>query len=306
MTGRVRTGTAGWHYPDWDGVVYPRPVSNRLAYLSRYLQAVEINVTFYRPPRKESILRWLSDTAAAADFRFTAKLWRGFTHNRKEYSRREGEEWEKAMVLLLESGRLGALLAQFPYSFHRRPENIAYLKRLKRRFAGWPLVVEFRHRSWDREEVFGLLRDEGIGFCNIDQPLVSYSLPPTTVATSPTAYVRFHGRNAAAWFDRNAGRDKRYDYLYSETEIGEWVERINLLRERSAAVYVIANNHFLGQAVCNCLELQSRFKGGPVPVPDPLAVRYPRLGKIRSGGQLRLDTGVFERIASGGKTNPPR
>ncbi len=288
MTARVRAATAGWHYPDWDGIVYPRPASNRLAYLSRYLQAVEINVTFYRPPRKENLLRWLSDTAAAADFRFTAKLWRGFTHTREADPGREGKEWEKGMALLLESGRLGALLAQFPYSFHRRAENTAYLKRLKERFADWPLVAEFRHRSWAREEVFGFLRDEGIGFCNIDQPPVSYSLPPTAVVTAPTAYVRLHGRNAANWFREDAGRDERYDYLYPEEELEEWVGRINSLKEAAAAVYVIANNHFRGQAVCNCLELRSRLEGGPVAVPDALAVYYPRLERVRAAGQLSL------------------
>ena len=287
VPGRVRVGPAGRYYSDWEGVVYPPRLRNRLEYLACFFEGLEINSSFYRPPSVEQSQSWLEKTASFPAFRFTAKLWRGFTHERERLSSWEGREWERGVGPLLESGRLGALLAQFPYSFHYTPENELYLRRLKRRFASWPLVLEVRHRSWNREKFFGFLREARIGFCNIDQPQVSYSLPSTWLVTSPTAYLRLHGRNAADWFRENAGRDQRYNYLYSDSQLDKWVERVAHMRNQAREVFVIANNHFRGQAICNCLELRFKIEGRPVEVPEILPAVYPRLAKIilsRSGG----------------------
>jgi uncharacterized protein YecE (DUF72 family) len=117
---------------------------------------------------------------------------------------------------------------------------------------------------------------------NLDQPPVSYSLGPTAESTGPVAYVRFHGRNSAAWFDEHATRDERYNYCYSGDELDEWVNRVEQLSNSAQVVYVMFNNHFRGQEVVNALEFLHLWSGKPVPVPAPLKRVYPRLKKIAS------------------------
>jgi uncharacterized protein YecE (DUF72 family) len=104
---------------------------------------------------------------------------------------------------------------------------------------------------------------------------------PSAVVTGDAAYVRLHGRNYEAWFRRDAGRDDRYNYLYSDEELEEWVTNIERLVSEVDFVYVFANNHFRGQAAANALQLESKLRGEPVDVPEPLVETYPFLKDIR-------------------------
>lgn len=281
----VRVGPAGWSYQDWEGVVYPSPRGKHfdpLTYLTHYFDVIEINSTFYHPPLSRNSLSWLKRTAHNPDFRFTVKLYRNFTHERAKLLPEEEAQWQAGLEPLLNAGKLGAVLAQFPYSFHNTEENQEYLFHLREKFPHYPLIIEIRHRSWDRPEVFRFLKDTGMGFCNIDQPQVSYSTPPTAQVTSRVAYVRLHGRNVRDWFRKDAGRDDRYNYLYTEPELKEWLKRIRTLQEEAREVYVIANNHYRGQAVCNSLQLKAMLDQRRVPVPAPLLPLYPQLKKIRT------------------------
>jgi len=229
----LRAGTAGWSFPDWEGIVYPRGFSRSaeaLALMSRMFQTLEANVTFYRPPTRRMAEAWVRCVASSAQFRFTAKLWRGFTHDRETDHPGEEKAFKEGLALLVESGRLGALLAQFPHSFKKTPSNLSYLQRLLDRFQQYPLAVEVRHASWLDERFLAMLDARGAGFCNVDQPLLGSASPPTSIMTGGIGYVRLHGRNRQNWFKKDAGRDARYDYLYSEEEIQEWAERIKLLR----------------------------------------------------------------------------
>ena len=285
---RVRVGPAGWSYRDWEGIVYPEGAGkdfSRLAYLAAYFDVVEVNVTFYRFLLPRYSQRWLEEVGGNGRFRFTVKLLKRFTHDRRGLGGAEESRWKKGIAPLAEAGRLGAVLAQFPYSFHNTTANRGYLVDLRRQFGEFPLVVEVRHRSWDRKEVFDFLRENDFGFCNIDQPRVSYSIFPTDRVTSPIGYVRLHGRNVRDWFRKGAGRDARYNYSYSGTEIAEWLEKINQVSRQARQVYVIANNHFRGQAPANALEIKSGLEGKRVLVPPPLLRAYPRLGGIRSRGK---------------------
>ena len=170
----LRIGPAGWDYQDWQGLVYPKGLrgTDRLTFLASLFQAVEINVTFYRPIAPHLAERWLKAVAQHPDFRFTAKLLNVFTHERRLPDQEVGE-FQAGLLPLLSAGRLGVLLAQFPYSFHNTEKNRAYLVTLKREFAGFPLAVEVRHRSWQRREVREFFTTMGLDFCNIDQPQVS-------------------------------------------------------------------------------------------------------------------------------------
>jgi uncharacterized protein YecE (DUF72 family) len=125
-----------------------------------------------------------------------------------------------------------------------------------------------------------MLAARGVGFCNVDQPAVGGASPPTGVVAGPTGYVRWHGRNAKNWFRKDAGRDARYDYLYSHEEIREWVDRIRLMQKRAKDIFIIANNHYRGQAAANALELMHQLSGERVEVPESLARTYPHLADI--------------------------
>jgi uncharacterized protein YecE (DUF72 family) len=278
----TRIGPAGWSYPDWKGRVYPTKIPrgfDHLAYLAQYFDSIEINSTFYRIPTATVTQRWAQQVAGNPVFRFTAKLPQLFTHTRQATSNDE-EAFKKAMAPLQEAGSLGAVLLQFPYAFHHTAENRAYLRQLAGRLGQYPLVLEVRHRSWDRQDVYVFLHELGIGFCNVDQPPVSYSLGLTRQVTSAVGYLRLHGRNTAAWFQDDAGRDARYDYRYSGQELAELTETLLLIAAQARDTYLITNNHFRGQAVLNALELRHQITQAPVDVPPQLLSVYPQLCEL--------------------------
>ncbi|MGH7483903.1 MAG: DUF72 domain-containing protein [Longimicrobiales bacterium] len=278
--GRIRVGVAGWSYPDWHGPVYPKRKPRRfdpLAYLARYVQTIEINNTFYRPAEPAVAAKWVERIADVPDFRFTAKLWRRFTHERDEAWGRDDVEIVRAgLAPIAAAGRLGALLAQFPWSFRRTTGNREWLGDLADAFADLPLVFEVRHASWNVPDFYAELADRGIGFVNLDQPMFRNSIPPSSTSTGVVGYIRLHGRNYADWFREGAGRDARYDYLYTADELEGWAERVREVAAdpRSGEVYAIANNHFEGQAVANALMLRAMLEGKPAPSPPQLQLTY--------------------------------
>jgi uncharacterized protein YecE (DUF72 family) len=278
----IRVGPAGWSYRDWTGQVYPTPKPrgfDALSYLAQYFDAIEINSTFYRIPEAKTTRQWVDRVRDHADFRFTAKLWQGFTHEGTASAQDEAA-FRRAMDPLHEAGRLGAVLLQFPYRSHHTPENRASVQRLAEAFRDYPLVLEVRHRSWDRAEVYDWLRAVDIGFCNIDQPQVSYSIGLTRVVTGPTGYLRLHGRNAAAWFAEDSDAAARYDYRYAGEELTALVAVAEAISARARETYLITNNHFRGQAALNALELRARLRRAPIPVPPPLLTAYPELRQL--------------------------
>ncbi len=282
MTGQLRVGPAGWDYSDWQGVVYPPGLhgTERLTFLTRFFAVVEINVTFYRPISAHLARRWAEAVADRPDFRFTAKLFRGLTHERSEAAWQEESAVKAGLEYLLEAGRLGALLAQFPYSFHNNANNRAYLLRLREHFADYPLAVEVRHRSWQQQAVREFLAANQLAFCNIDQPQVSYSLGATDWVTGPFAYLRLHGRNRRHWFSSGEDSSARYDYYYSPAELDELAARARRLLAQSQETYLIFNNHPRGQGVANGLEMLARLTGERFALPEPLKSAFPRLAYL--------------------------
>jgi uncharacterized protein YecE (DUF72 family) len=276
----IRTGVAGWSYEDWSGVVYPAAPAarfDRLAYLAGFFDAIEINTSFYRIPSPSAARSWALRVGGRENFRFTVKLYQGFTHKREELRGGEEAAFREVLEPLADAGVLGAVLVQFPYSFHPEEKSREILESIGDAFRDYPLVVEIRHADWGNEEFFAFLRQRGMGFCNVDQPRVSRSLGPTEVATSKVGYVRLHGRNAANWFRKDAGVGGRYDYLYSEEEISAWLPRIQHVVEQTADVFIIANNHYRGKAPLAALTLLSLLRGEKVPVPAELVAAYPQI-----------------------------
>jgi uncharacterized protein YecE (DUF72 family) len=274
----LRIGPAGWDYQDWQGVVYPPGLrgTDRLAFLAAWFDVVEINVTFYRPLGPQLAPRWLDAVARAPDFRFTAKLLNRFTHERR-LAAAEVRQFKDGLLPFLAAGRLGALLAQFPYSFHNTAENRAYLTEIKTAFPEFPLALEVRHRSWQRREVRDFLRETAWEFCNLDQPQVSYPLGATRWVMGSLGYLRCHGRRKEAWFEFEKDREARYDYYYPPEELEDLAARARELQEKARDVYLIFNNHPRGQAVANGLEMAHLLLGRTFNLPLSLLAAFPRL-----------------------------
>ncbi len=282
----VRVGPAGWNYKDWEGTVYPAGQGKSfdpLAYLADYFDAIEINSSFYSPPRPSDAASWARRVYNNPRFRFTAKAWERLTHKPAEASASslagDCEQVLRSLAPLAEAGRLGAVLIQFPWSFRYSPENLEHLQLLLRHLGKFPLVVEVRHGSWDREPFYTFLREERAGFCNVDQPVIGNSMKPGSRVTSGVGYLRLHGRNYQNWFKEDAGRDARYDYLYSKEEIDEVTRLLRTIKQDAEETYAITNNHFRGQALVNALEILEELDARPPAVPPLLAGAYPRLGR---------------------------
>jgi uncharacterized protein YecE (DUF72 family) len=278
----IRFGPAGWDYPDWAGKVYPAPKPkgfDPLRYLADYFDTIEINSTFYRPAAPKVAHSWVERVRDREQFRFAAKLWKRFTHERDTAWTREDVDAVRAgLDPLAEAGKLGALLFQFPWSFRNSEPNREWLRDLARAFREYPRVVEVRHISWNEPDFYRELAESNIGIVNLDQPMFRNSLPPSARATSAVGYIRVHGRNYKDWFRKTAGRDERYDYLYSAAELKPWAERTKALASEPSVtdVYVVNNNHFAGQAVTNALMLQTQVTGQRPKVPETLLKAYPK------------------------------
>jgi uncharacterized protein YecE (DUF72 family) len=289
-------GTAGWAYRDWDGVVYPQTKPrgwHALDFLSCYFNLCEINTSFYRIPSPRTSQSWTRRIAGHPDFLFTAKLWQGFTHSKTVdlphgwLAQPDVDAFRAFLDPMVEAGRFGCLLVQFPWSFRPSPENHERLERIAEAFADYPLAVEIRHQDWDREPFLRWLRERRIAFTNIDQPVFGGSIPPTEHVTSEFYYVRFHGRNRENWFAEKESGDERYDYLYTREELFPWVERIERMRVKSQRGFVVTNNHFRGQGMANALQLSVDLKRPIPPPPESLARAFPAVRTLGSPGETR-------------------
>ena len=245
----IRVGTSGYGYHAWSPEFYPSGLCYE-AFLKHYattFSCCELTHTFFEWPSDRRIGRLAHEVPES--FRFTAKLHRRLTHER-EPDLSLARHFAAAMRPLFDSGRLAAVLAQFPFSFVNHPYSRAYLCRL-RAALDLPLVVELRNATWLEPETLDFLRGWGIGFATIDvaAPLIGGGYArPSVMVTSELGYVRFHGRNVAAWW---AGDGRRYDYRYRQRELVSWLPRIREIARHTRETFVFFNNHRGGHAVLN-------------------------------------------------------
>jgi uncharacterized protein YecE (DUF72 family) len=259
---QIYAGTSGYSYADWNGIFYPEDLkkAQQLDFYSQEFNSVEINFTYYAIPDAR-----IFDSMAARvphDFLFAVKAHRSMTHTR-DCPEEDYRSYMEALKPLIGSGRLGPLLLQFPWSFKFSKANMDYLKRLRDNFGSLDLCAEFRHSSWLRHEVMDFLRREGLGFANVDQPQLDTLLPPTSIATTGTGYIRFHGRNKADWWKPREAY-MRYDYMYRQEELADWLPRIEKLCSNTRKTHIYFNNHYKAQAVRSARLLQDLLAGDAI------------------------------------------
>lgn len=255
----LRIGTCGYSYKDWIGPFYPDGIrdSLMLEYYSSEFDFVEVNSSFYHMPRQqlfESIARRTPESFTTA-----VKLFQGFTHM-EGADEKLAEAFTYSIKPLVEAGKLICLLAQFPYSFRFTDENIDRLKRLRDWFGDLELNVEFRNQSWIKSDVIEFLKKENLGFVCVDEPAIKGLVKKVLVTTSNVAYLRMHGRNASKWYGSEGM--ERYDYLYDEAELMEWVPGIKELEGESKMTVIAFNNHPKGKAVENSRLLLKLLQAG--------------------------------------------
>ena len=296
----VRIGTSGWSYPSgngtWNGVFYPpkgaRPRGfNELAFYAEHFDTVEINSTFYRPPTAESARKWVRETPAG--FEFSVKLYQKFTHpemfvkatGRDPYDLSDDDidEVRAGIAPIVESGKLGVLLAQFPPSFKREPNSREYLVWLLETFRAYPLAVELRHRSWSdaASDTQDILSTTGAAWVQIDEPKFRLSIRQSFRPNTPGVfYMRLHGRNAANWWTHDAAED-RYNYLYSAKELEPVADTVKEAARKTRKAYVYMNNHYSAKAVANAAVLKHQL-GQDVPgeYPPEFVERYPDVAPL--------------------------
>jgi uncharacterized protein YecE (DUF72 family) len=254
----IRLGTSGFSYDDWVGVFYPPELPKRewLSYYAGEFDTVELNVTYYRVPDRRTVLGWIDRTPP--EFLFAVKAFGGLTHERQQP---DYAGFLEAIQPLHQAGKLGCLLAQFPYSFGPTAKNWAYLEQLRAGLGDQRVVVEFRQRGWVQESTFDRLAGLGLGFCCVDEPRLDGLMPPVAHATGPVGYVRFHGRNALKWWEHEQAW-QRYDYTYPPEELREWLPKLQQLEREAEVVLVYANNHYRSQSVDTLRALREMLAEG--------------------------------------------
>jgi uncharacterized protein YecE (DUF72 family) len=288
----LRIGTSGWNYPSgrgtWNGMFYP-PSRGRakgfdeLSFYAEHFNTVEVNSTFYGQPRPEVTRAWAARTPPG--FEFSVKLYQKFTHPKmfkQAYvkgvaagdaaadalldvlarpNESDLDEFKRGVDPLASSGKMGALLAQFPPSFKSDGPSRDYLAWLLQAFSGYSVAVELRHASWSDGlgDTLALLNASDAAFVQIDEPKFRLSIRQNQLPNVRNFYyMRLHGRNAAQWWTHDKAED-RYNYLYSAGELSEFVETLDAAREIVRKAYLYTNNHFSAKSVANAAMIKKQL-----------------------------------------------
>lgn len=248
----ILVGTSGFSFPEWiDSGFYPSGTKSgkMLEYYSRAFSVVELNYTWYQMARAETmegLVRRVPET-----FYFAAKLTRTMTHEIDVDWQAQAGLYRQGISPLLSTGRLLAVLIQFPPSFQRTTKNRYHLALLLDVLQELPLAVEFRHRSWAQERVFSGLQERAVTLVAVDEPNLADLFPPLDIVTNPNLfYLRLHGRNSRDWY--SGTMQKQFNYSYSTEELRWWSdEKIPSMARQCRRGVIFFNNHVAGQAVVN-------------------------------------------------------
>lgn len=244
-----------------------------LAFYAECFDTLEINFTYYRLPDPRTLEAM--DRKAGGAVTFCVKAHAGMTHRRDDLQS-AAPAFREAIRVLEDRRSLGCVLAQFPYSFRNTQESREHLLRLREALTGVPLVVEFRHASWYTPAVFDSLRKQRMGLCCVDEPELPKLPPRVVAATSDVGYARFHGRSAETWW-KHQEASERYDYLYTEEELKEWVPKIRTLAGTTHVTFLFFNNHPRGKAPANAYMMRHHLGLPAGKMPKALAEHFPAL-----------------------------
>jgi uncharacterized protein YecE (DUF72 family) len=272
----IRIGTCSWADDALVKHWYPKGVRSaeeRLRYYAEQFSTVEVDSTYYRLPDEPMVARWAERTpdgfvmhvkAFGVMTRHPVKAEQLPTDLRdavpvdergrvdrppRELRAEVFARFHDALEPLRSTGKLGGILLQFPPYIVAKDSSREYLSWAVDQLRGDRPLVEFRHRSWLDEEnrapTLAFLEELGATNVVVDAPRTeAKNLVPTVVArTSPLAYVRMHGRNAATWNARGGSASDRFDYLYSDDELREWAGPLADLGRQVEEVYVLFNNN---------------------------------------------------------------
>ena len=267
-TVKIRIGTSGWHYADWQGRFYPEklPKNKWFEYYAQNFNTVEVNNTFYHQPKEQTFQNWCEQ--APKKFLFTVKANRFITHIKRLKDPKEPLERFFKGVLLL-NGNLGPVLYQLPPGFQKDLDRLeSFLKVLRNvilngaqrseeslpplpvsspAFGGLRMtesVFEFRHKSWFSKDVYDLLREFNAGFCIHDMS----GMKVPRVITSDVIYVRFHGPTG------------RYQGNYSKSALQDWACWIKDNLTGKNAVFAYFNNDYNAYAIGNAKTLRGQLQ----------------------------------------------
>ena len=276
MASPIRIGTCSWADESLTRYFYPPGVKGaeeRLRYYAERFDTAEVNSTYYHLPERQMVERWAERTPEGfvmhvkafgvmtrhpvkveqlpPDLRDEAPLDERGRVDRppREFRAEIFRRFHEALEPLRETGKLGGILLQFPSYVVPKPASFDYLEWAAEQLQGDEPLIEFRHASWlddeHRDETLAFLERRGMTYVIVDAPrMEGRNVLPTVVATtSPVAYVRFHGRNAETWNKRVRSAAERFDYLYSEDELAEWVPTLRELGEKTEVVYAMFNNN---------------------------------------------------------------
>jgi len=271
----IRIGTCSWADDALSKHWYPKGVSprERLPWYAEHFSTVEVDSTYYRIPDRSMVQGWADRTPA--DFVMHIKAFGLMTRhpvklevlpehlregmpvdNRGRVDRPPRElralvfrEFLDALEPLRETGKLGGILFQLPPYVVWKPYSLDYLEWARDQLGDDRMLVEFRHRSWFEDdvipEVLKWLEERNMAYVTVDAPKTDAKNVPQTVvaATAGLAYVRFHGRNAGTWNARGGSAAERFDHLYAEDELREWVDPLRELAGKSEEAYAFFNNN---------------------------------------------------------------
>lgn len=250
MAGVVRIGTCSWADEGLLRTWYPRGVSTaekRLRHYAARFDIVEVDSPFYALPDPAVTARWVERTPD--DFTFHVKAGAAMTWHEGVPTDAAFAAFRGSVEPLELSGKLRGVLLQYHPRFTKSAEAKAELALARNRLGPLVPLVEFRHRSWmepeERADTLSFLERNGLAYVSVDSPQTRASnvSPRVAAATHTVAYVRFHGRNAQTWNVRGGTAADRFDWMYSDEELGEWVEPLRRLTEEAQEVYVLFNNN---------------------------------------------------------------
>jgi uncharacterized protein YecE (DUF72 family) len=285
---RIFVGTCSFTNSGLVGTFYPAdlPAAERISWYAQYFDTVEVDSSFYALPSERNSRLFAQRTPDDFIFNFKAfglltkhpvplkRLGRSLlaylpSDFKEEYIRQPPvdmlkkafEMFYQALLPLKLVGKLGVVVFQFPPYFTKNEKNMAYISQCREWLPDLELAIEFRHASWvsqnELKDTLDFLKKQGLSYISVDEPQFpsGTTIPPISEATTKIAYIRFHGRNRQTWFKKGISVSERFQYLYTDEELAEWVPKIKSLEAKTKQIFLMFNNCYGSYHIKNARDL---------------------------------------------------